>query len=481
MSANSITTGSVEGIWVAGGVTVAAPGTKYMISRHPATLMSNGIVYGVLVNGSTANSTVTIQNNLIGDLRTPLASAADPIRGISIGSNGLTSTVKVYDNTVYLNGVSSGANFGSTGIYHLISATSTTAKLDLKNNIITNTSTPTGTGLTVAYRRSGITLTNYDSSSNNNLFYAGTPAANKLIFTDGITTPDQLLSTYKTRVSPRDTKSVTEDMITAGKFISTSGSSPSFLHLDPTKTTQAESGGVSIATVPTDFDGQTRQGSSGYTGTGTAPDIGADEINGNTAPALSGTYNVGTGQTFTSLTGAGGLFAGINSLGLSGNVIVNITSDLAEDGTNSLYQWTEQGTGNYTLTIQPDASTARLISGNVLAGMIRFNGANRVTIDGSNGTANSYLTFRNTNTPATTGTAFTFINGAANNTIKYCNIEASANATNGVMLFSTSTATGGNSNNIISNCNINATVGGISGNICIYSAGTVGMKIQLIP
>ena len=48
--------------------------------------------------------------------------------------------------------------------------------------------------------------------------------------------------------------------------------------------------------------------------------------------------------------------------------------------------------------------------------MIRLNGAKRVIIDGSNGTDGNYLTFRNTNTAGTTGTAFTFINGASNNT-----------------------------------------------------------------
>ena len=425
------------------------------------------------MSGNTANSTVTIRNNLIGDLRTPSASSADPVRGIGVISTGLTSAINVYNNTIYLSATSSGANFGSSGIYHTVSGTATTASLDLRNNIIINTSVPTGTGFTVAYRRSAATLTNYVATSNNNLFYAGPAGTTRLIFYDG-TNSDQTLTSYKTRVATRDGQSVTEDLITSSKFLSTSGSSASFLHLDPTKATQAESGAVNIAGVTTDFDGQTRQGNIGYAGTGTAPDIGADEFEGIQTTALSGTYNVGAGQTFTSLTNAGGLFAGINSLGLSGNVVVNITSDLAEDGTNALYQWVESGTGNYTLTIQPDGSSARLISGDVVGGLIRFNGADRVTIDGSSGTINKYLTFRNTNTAGTTGTEFTFINGATSNTIRYCTIESYANATNGVILFSTSIVSGGNSSNTIQNCNINATVGVNTGNICIYSAGTAG-------
>src|SRR5438477_13016177 len=105
--------------------------------------------------------------------------------------------------------------------------------------------------------------------------------------------------------------------------------------------------------------------------------------------------------------------------------------------------------------------------------MIRLNGADRVTIDGRNSGSGNYLTFRNTNTAGTTGTAFTFINGATNNTLKYCNIEAYANSTNGTILFSTSSVAGGNTNNIIDNCAINSTVSSNTGSVAIYSSGTI--------
>lgn len=480
LQANSLTTGILNGIWVSGGTTITIHRNKiYDLSSSSSAFTTvtgaTGAVNGILVSGTTANLNTTIRNNLIGDLRTPSASYTDPVRGISLISTGLTSNINVYHNTIYLNAVSAGANFGTSGIYHVTSTTATTAALDLRNNIIINTSVPKGTGLTVVYRRSSATLTNYAAASNNNLFYAGVAATNRLLFFNG-TNSEQFLSAYKTRVSPRDGQSVTEDMTGTSKFISTTGSSGSFLHIDSTRQSQAESGGTTITGISTDFDGQTRQGNTGYAGTGTAPDIGADEMNAAPFPVLSGTYNVGAGQTFTSLTNTGGLFASINSLGLSGNVLVNITSDLTEDGSNVLYQWIEQGIGNYSVTIKPDSSFVRTISGNVLAGMIRLSGAKRLLIDGSNGMAGNYLTFRNTNTTGTTGTAFTFINGATNNTIKYCNVEAYANALNGVILFSTSTVAGGNSNNTISNCNINATVNSNTGNTCIYSAGTVGKE-----
>lgn len=464
---------AIVGISVAGGTTKNVYRNKiYNLTANNAT----GRSYGISVTGTTtAVITANIYNNLIGDLKTPIGSAADPIRGISLTSTRASSIIKIYYNTIFLNATSSGATFGSSGIYHTTSTIETTATLDLRNNIIVNTSTPTGTGLTVAYRRSSTALANYAAASDKNLFYSGAAGPTRLLFHDG-TNADQSLAAYKSRMASRDALSVTEDLVTTSKFLSIVGSSALYLHLDPSKASQAESGAANISNFTDDYDATARQGNAGYSGTGTAPDIGADEYDGSTLPAISGIYTVGTGQAYTSLTNAGGLFAAINTLGLSGNVIVNITSDLAETGSNSLYQWAEQGSGSYTLTIQPDAATTRIISGNAIAGLIQFNGSDRVTIDGRFSGSGTYLTFRNTNLAGTTGTAFTFVNGASNNIIRNSNIEAFTNAINGVIVFSTSIADVGNSNNIISNCNINATVGGNTGIQGIYSAGTAGKE-----
>jgi hypothetical protein len=111
---------------------------------------------------------------------------------------------------------------------------------------------------------------------------------------------------------------------------------------------------------------------------------------------LSGNINVGTGQEYTSLTGSGGLFEAINLLGLSGNLNVFITSDLSEGGTNALNQWTEYGGSGYNLTIQPSSATVRTISGSYSGGLIRLNGADRVTIDGRYSGGGNYLNFVNT-------------------------------------------------------------------------------------
>jgi subtilisin-like proprotein convertase family protein len=199
----------------------------------------------------------------------------------------------------------------------------------------------------------------------------------------------------------------------------------------------------------------------------------------NIATGFAGTFDVGTGQTYTTLTGASptGFFAAINAAVVTGNITVNIVSDITELGTNALNQWAEEGVGNYTMTIRPDGTTERVISGAVANGMIRFNGADRVTITGASPilgpTSTPYLRFRNTNTSNPT---FTFLNDATNNTITNCNIEgAVTTSTSGVILFSTSTGTLGNSNNTISNNNIRdrSDAAGVPAN-AIYSSGTAG-------
>ena len=108
--------------------------------------------------------------------------------------------------------------------------------------IFNNTSTASGTGKTVALQWENATQTNYQNTSDNNLFYAGTPGANNLIFYDG-TNADQTIGTYKTRVAARDAASYTE----LPPFLSTAGASTNFLHLDPAIATLAESGAVNIA------------------------------------------------------------------------------------------------------------------------------------------------------------------------------------------------------------------------------------------
>lgn len=304
MSGNTVHTLTGTGASNIIGISLTSGSTSNIFNNKIYNLESNNAgasVYGLSVSGGT---TTTVYNNIIGDLRAPSSTNAnDVVRGMSITGG---TTVNVYYNTVRLNAVSSGANFSTSAIF-----TSTTPTVALANNIFINNSTQAGTGLTAAFRRSTTTLTSYATASNNNIFYAGTPSATNLIFYDG-TNADQTLASFQTRVGPtRDATSRTENV----PFVSTVGSSPSFLHVDTATPTFAESGGVNIATFTTDYDGDIRQGNAGYAGTGTAPDIGADEFGGTPVPQCAGTPPAasisgltsvcsGTGTTL-SLTGAG--------------------------------------------------------------------------------------------------------------------------------------------------------------------------------
>jgi len=159
------------------------------------------------------------------------------------------------------------------------------------------------------------------------------------------------------------------------------------------------------------------------------------------------------GTTYTTFTGTGGAFAALNGVAAwAGKTIVLTVTDniTTEDGNNSLNQ---PATSTWTsLTIRPSVASQRTIRGNVTNGMIRFNGADNVTIDGRFGGTGKYLRFLNSNTSNPT---FTFLNDATNNTITYSTIESGTSiAQVGAIFFSSSTGTLGNSNNTISYCDI---------------------------
>jgi hypothetical protein len=212
---------------------------------------ASSIIYGIYVSAGT---TINTYNNYVSDLKTPNANAAIPLAGIYI-SGGTTSNV--FYNSVYLNASSAGALFGSAAIY-----ASTTPTLDMRNNILVNVSTPSGAGVTAAYRRTTTTLTTYSNNSNANCFYSGaTEDATHAVYYDG--TAPYAMAAYKTLVTPRDANSFRE--------LPPFNSAPTNLHLLSGTPTQCESGGVTIISpisITDDYDGDARLN---------PPDIGADE------------------------------------------------------------------------------------------------------------------------------------------------------------------------------------------------------------
>lgn len=571
-------------IWVQAGTSFNIVGNKI----HDIT-GGAGSVNAVQI--SAGPTTVNITNNLIGDLRAPTANNFQAIMGMII-DGGTSTTRNVAYNTVYINTTSTGANFGAMGFQHAGSTTATTNQLVLRNNIFV---VLTNNGAIVHYRTPGASsLNNYSSSSNNNLFYAGTPSATKLLFSDGsgASGTAQTLAAYKAGVfpssgtmAPRDNASVTENP----PFLSTTGSDPTFLHIDPATATQVESGGVNIAGITTDYDGDTRnvttpdigadegtflsagdatapvinytiipntcstgdrtlsasisdvtgvptsgalqpriyfrknagtwfsaQGSlfsgtstsgiwdfvipaatmGGLTGNdvvqyyviaqdlagtpniGSNPAVGLVAVDVNTVAThpttpntfnviltMSGTYTVGTGGAYTTITAA---VAAYNANCLGGPVVFSLTDATYGSETYPItINANADASATNTLTIRPAAGVSPTFSGSSATAMIVLNGADHVKIDGSNNPftnaccplvqSSRNLTITNTNT-STTSAVVWMSSGSTNNAVRNCILVGNSNTTTlygvgmgGGSISTTSLGTANNNNRIENN------------------------------
>ncbi|MBK9153660.1 MAG: carboxypeptidase regulatory-like domain-containing protein [Chloracidobacterium sp.] len=169
------------------------------------------------------------------------------------------------------------------------------------------------------------------------------------------------------------------------------------------------------------------------------------------ATDFSGTVSVGAAEAITSLTNDGGLFQMMNAGTVSGNVVVNLTSDLTgETGTHSLNQLNEVGAGNYTIWFQASGGQ-RLITGSNANALINLTGADRVTFSGL-AFGPFGLTIRNTGAGAT----IRFANDSSNNSILNCIVEGgTTNIGSAVILVDQGLPAGsGNDNISISNSRV---------------------------
>ncbi|MGB3220759.1 MAG: Calx-beta domain-containing protein, partial [Anaerolineae bacterium] len=207
----------------------------------------------------------------------------------------------------------------------------------------------------------------------------------------------------------------------------------------------------------------------------TAPSTAVLTI-GDVPPPFSGAYTVGSGETYPSLTNTGGIFEAINLAGATGNVTINIVSDLTgELGTHAL----NEIAGGYTVLIKPSGAS-RTITGSNTGALIKLNGADGVRIDGWTGAtvagdaggnpALRELTIQNTSTAAAFVIAVqSGTNGAQNNTIKNVNVLGQDPLTTlgGIALGGNTPGTVGTDNdgNRVENCSVKRAIFGI------YSAG----------
>jgi trimeric autotransporter adhesin len=194
---------------------------------------------------------------------------------------------------------------------------------------------------------------------------------------------------------------------------------------------------------------------------------------------LAGTYTVGSGGNYPSLTNNGGIFQALNSLGASANININIISDLAgETGTHALNELA----GGHSVSIQPTGGP-RTVTGSINGALIKINGADKVTINGSTTGASAAacliggnaaireLTFQNTNV----GTANAVIavqtgtNGAKNVVLKNLNVLGQDPTTSllGISIGGNTPGTTGADNDScrVENCSVKRAIFGI------YSGG----------
>ena len=148
--------------------------------------------------------------------------------------------------------------------------------------------------------------------------------------------------------------------------------------------------------------------------------------------SLSGTYTVGTGQTYTTLTAAVAAYNAATCF--SGNVVFNLMdTSYSTAETFPITINANANAGTKTLTIKPNTTAS--ISGATTTSILKLNGADYIIIDGSNaGGTDKSLTISNTATVTPTAIALASLGtaaGATNNTVKNCNITTGAATTSG--------------------------------------------------
>ncbi len=194
----------------------------------------------------------TVSNNLVAGIHTTDSTAANGIYATSDSG----AAILLYHNTVYIN------NTGSPGASNALYAAANTL-LTLRNNIFYNATTESVDTVRAFYRRSDTIpdLSNYQSASNNNLFYADTPSGKNLVFFDGINSSQTLAEFQAFLNDTREEQSLSEQLT----FINVdNGNHPDFLR--PARGNYKL--GANIAGFEDDFEGTPR---------GIPTDIGAYE------------------------------------------------------------------------------------------------------------------------------------------------------------------------------------------------------------
>lgn len=249
------------------GISVIGTGLVCQIKNNRiSNLTTTATIAGYAIGISIGGGIFTVSNNMISELHAGASTFANgATTGIAINSAG-SSTTRLYHNSIYLNDIGTVNGYTSAGIYIGV----TSPEFDIRNNIVVNKSNVTIGTRAVAFWKSAVT-DNIDNSSNNNLWYSGTPSAKNLIYYNG-TNAIQTIAAYKAlaSVSPAESNAFSEN-ISFAPIVN------GILRPLASVPTVVEGGAQLINEFTNDFEGDNRHA--------TAPDIGADE--GNFTPAYS--------------------------------------------------------------------------------------------------------------------------------------------------------------------------------------------------
>jgi len=245
------------------GTYISAYGTNYLYQNEifdvNYTGSDNYFASGANIDiGSSSNT--YIYNNLIYDIKaeTGFSDTDNPVNASGIYLE--QGNIFVYYNSILLNYEANNSNNKSSAIF----AQNHYSEYDIRNNIFVNKTSGTF-AQAIAFFHNSTDYSDILNTSNNNLYYAGTPSTNNLIFYDG-TNSAQTIDNYKILSNNFDLLSITEDV----NFVSST--EPFDLHVNQTIATTIESAGLPInspISITNDFDNNIRNS--------TTPDIGACE------------------------------------------------------------------------------------------------------------------------------------------------------------------------------------------------------------
>ncbi|MBS4060102.1 MAG: T9SS type A sorting domain-containing protein [Bacteroidetes bacterium] len=264
----------------------------YFSARKATYFINNNTVKNIKSTGGGGNTAdgivvlgtdiiANIYNNMISDIAAPASAISGNAasRGINVRTY---SEAYVFYNSVFL-------EFEATNLSHQSAAFivyNNGDPVQMRNNIFVNKTTfPEGaTGVGAAFYKRTPALTNIVGGSDNNIYFAGDPSPNNVIFYGHNSTApavDQTLDAYKARAVTFDQNSYSEDV----PFMSNTD-----LHINPLSETVARGNALPVTspfTVNFDFDGSPRDVSN--------PDIGADEI-ANAFPGFGSNPNPADGE-----------------------------------------------------------------------------------------------------------------------------------------------------------------------------------------